>query len=70
MSVKKEEVFGRCSSEKRFLSKIHPILMYNLRVFCDTCRSLVITCKQNVLLFVYRVLNVLINTKEKTWDYR
>lgn len=47
------------------MSKIHPILMYNLRVFYTCRRSLVITCKQSVLLLVCRVLNVLINTKEK-----
>lgn len=47
------------------ISKIHPILMYNLRVSYTCRRSLVITCKQSVLLLVCRVLNVLINTKEK-----
>lgn len=47
------------------ISKIHPILMYNLRVSYTCWRSLVITCKQSVLLLVCRVLNVLINTKEK-----
>lgn len=47
------------------MSKIHPILMYNLRVSYTCRRSLVITCKQSVLLLVCRVLNVLINTKEK-----
>lgn len=46
------------------ISKIHPILMYNLRVSCTCRRSLVITCKQSVCYFVYCVLhNVLVNTE-------